>query len=183
MISARAGASLDRMVALGLENALPAPPDRTVSVRQADAVAPPAGACMVVLMLTSHSFRVVIAMYVPRNEATRLYLEQVGRITAGDTSEQAFRDSVSEGANMCCGTVNREIGRFYPQTGMSTPHIIDSRSAAFVAGLEHQHLRHFTVDLGTTSVGATVCAYASRPMDFEWIPEAQAEVSGELELF
>ena len=183
MISARAGASLDRMLVQGLENALPAPPDRAVRIHDVENIAPPAGACMVVLMLTSHSFRVVIAMYVPRNEATRLYLEQVGRITAGDRSEQAFRDSVSEAANMCCGTVNREIGRFYPQTGMSTPHIIDSRSAAFVAGLEHQHLRHFTVDLGTTSVGATVCAYASRPMDFEWIPEAQAEVSGELELF
>lgn len=183
MISARARTSLDRMVVQGLQNALPAPPDSAVEILQVDNIAPPAGACMVVLMLTSHTFRVVITLYVPRTEAVRHYLEQVGRITAGDRSEQAFRDAISEGANMCCGSVNREIGRFYQQTGMSTPHIIDSRSAAFVEGLEHQHLQHFRVDLGGPSVSATLCAHACREMDFEWEPEAQPEVSGELELF
>ncbi|QHI97443.1 hypothetical protein GT347_05255 [Xylophilus rhododendri] len=183
MISTSARDSLDRMVSLGLQNALPAPPGATVQVEPVDSLVPPAGAYMVVLMLASHTFRLVIAMYLPRDRATRDYLEQVGRLTPGDESEQALRDSVCESANMCCGTVNREIGRFYQQTGMSTPHIIDSRSAGYVQGLAHQHLRHFRVELGGTRVLATLCADARREMDFDWWPEAQPEVAGELEFF
>jgi hypothetical protein len=183
MISDRAAASLDRMMAHGLRNALPAPAGAEARLEPIDRAAPGGDASMVVMMLASHTFRLVMAMYAPRDRATRAYLERVGRITAGDASEQALRDSLSESANMCCGTVSREIGRFYPQTGMSTPHLIDSRSADYLERLEHHHLRSFRMEVGGARIQATLCAQARRTMDFDWEPEAQAEVSGELELF
>ncbi|MEH3087469.1 MAG: hypothetical protein PGN26_13280 [Xylophilus ampelinus] len=185
MIGARAKASLDRLVAHGLRNALPGADgaDAVVRTEPADRIAPGAGDCMVVLMLASHSFRLVIALHVPRDRATRDYLERVGRITAGDASAQALRDSACESANLCCGTVNREIGRFYPQTGLSTPQVIDGRSAGHMHRLAHQHLQGFRVEVGGARIQATLCAHACRPMDFDWEPEPQPEAAGELELF
>jgi hypothetical protein len=138
---------------------------------------------MVVLMLASHTFRLVIVLYVRNDAATRSYLERVGRLVAGDASEQAFRDSISESGNMCCGAVNRELGKFYRHTGMSTPHIIDSRSARYLDGMKHEHMRHFRVRVDGTCFEASLCACAHRDMDFDWQPESEPEVSGELELF
>jgi hypothetical protein len=183
MISARARASLDRMVMHGLQHALPPVSGAPVVVEDADGVSPAAGSHMVVLMLASHTFRLVIVMYVCDDEATRSYLERVGRLTAGDASEQAFRDSISESGNMCCGAVNRELGKFYRHTGMSTPHIIDSRSAWYLDGMQHEHLRHFRVNVDGARFEASLCASAHRDMDFDWEPEPEPETSGELELF
>lgn len=183
MISSRGKASLDRMVMQGLLSALPGTADGVAQVKTVDSIEDSSGGYMVVLMLASHSFRLVIAMYVAPDQATREYLEALGRLTAVDQSSQSLRDAISECANVCCGTVNREIGRFYLQTGMSTPYLIDSRSGAYVAGLEHQHLQHFHVAVGGTFVQATLSACARREMDFDWQADTQPEASGELELF
>ncbi len=183
MITTQARNSLDRMVAHGLRNALPSPSGDTVEVEQTEGVKPAPGSHMVVLMLASHTFRVVIVLYVANDAATRAYLQQVGRITAGDLSQQAFLDSISESGNMCCGTINRELGRFYRSTGMSTPHIIDSRSSWYLDGIEHEHLQHFRVDVGGARFQASLCVSAHREMDFEWQPEAEPETAGELEFF
>lgn len=183
MITQQARTSLDRMVEHGLRNAWPSSSDGQVVIEQVDGVQPAPGSHMVVLMLASHTFRLVIVLYVAGDRATQSYLQRVGRITPGDLSQQAFLDSISESGNMCCGTVNRELGRFYRSTGMSTPHIIDSRSAWYLDGMKHEHMRHFRIEVDGAVFQASLCASAEREMDFEWQPEAEPETAGELEFF
>lgn len=185
MIGANAQASLDRLLEMGLRTALEPAGGRALDIARGD---PPAAAgpasSMVVLMIASHGFRIVTALHFPRTDAVRTHFARLGRMTAGDPSAQAFDDAISESANMCCGAINREIGRFFDYTGMSTPHIIDSRSGPHLDRLTHHHLRHYRIVADDGAVfHASLCAFAHTPMDFVWEPEAAPDTTGELELF
>lgn len=184
MIGTQARASFERMVEAGLQNALRDASGEPVEVEACGPLQPEHASRMVLMLIASHEFRMVLALSFPRNRDTHAYLVRVGRMVENDDSEQAFRDAISETGNLCCGTVNREIGRFYRHTGMSTPQIIDSRSAPHVDTLSHHQLSHFRIGVGGgCCFHASLCIYAHEPMDFEWLPETEPETSGELEFF
>lgn len=183
MISAAAGASLDRMFVHSLENSFCTPSGERPLVAPVARVGPEAGAQMVVLMIAAHTFRLVMALhFAPSADASALLAASDEAAETG--TAQALRDHMSERGNMCCGMVNRELGQFYAHTGMSTPHIIDSRSAPFMAALPHEHAAHWHVSLdGQLLLQASLCLHTRAPMDFEWHAQEQAEVTGELEFF
>ncbi len=182
MISASARASLDRMFVHSLENTFSSSCGARAVVTQVAQSAPDPGAQMVVLMIASHTFRLVMALHFPQTgEALRVLAPESG---GSDAGPHAFRDQMSERGNMCCGMVNREIGRFFAHTGMSTPHIIDSRSGPFMTALPHAYATHWSVALDAQlQIHASLCMHNRAPMDFEWHADAQEEVTGELEFF
>lgn len=183
MISAAAGASLDRMFVHSLESSFCAPSGERPLVAPAEQVRPEAGAQMVVLMIAAHTFRLVMALHFAPSAGAPAFLAGLDE-AAGADAAQALRDHMSERGNMCCGMVNRELGAFFAHTGMSTPHIIDSRSAPFMATLPHEHASHWHVSLdGQLQLQASLSLHTRAPMDFEWHAQAQAEVTGELEFF
>lgn len=181
MISASACASLDRMFVHSLQNTFSTTSGERAAVTQVAQSLPDAGAQMVVLMIASHTFRLVMALHFPQaGDALRMLAPES---PAGD-AHQALRDQMSERGNMCCGMVNREIGRFFAHTGMSTPHIIDSRSGPFMTALPHAYATHWRVAVDARlHIDASLCMHNRAPMDFEWHADAQQEVTGELEFF
>jgi hypothetical protein len=181
MISASAGESLDRMFVHSLQNTFSTPEGERAAVAQVAHSLPDAGAQMVVLMIAAHTFRLVMALHFPQaGDALRVL---VPGSHAADAS-QALRDQMSERGNMCCGMVNREIGRFFAHTGMSTPHIIDSRSGPFMTALPHAYASHWRVTVDARlHIDASLCMHNRTPMDFEWHADEQPEVTGELEFF
>lgn len=183
MISVHARESLDRMFVHSLESSFGAPSGGRAQVVPADEACPDAGAQMVVLMISEHTFRLVMALHFTPSADTLRLLAAPGE--SGDNGiGQALRDHMSERGNMCCGMVNRELGQFFAHTGMSTPHIIDSRSAPFMAALPHEHASHWHVTLdGHLQLQASLSLHTRAPMDFEWHAQEQAEVTGELEFF
>ncbi|MNV84217.1 hypothetical protein D3C71_1780760 [compost metagenome] len=134
-------------------------------------------------MIASHTFRLVMALHFPPAADT------LGFMAAPSPADESgvvpsMCDHMSERGNMCCGMVNRELGQFFAHTGMSTPHIIDSRSAPFMASLPHEYATHWSVCLdGQLELQASLCLHTRAPMDFEWHAQEQAEVTGELEFF
>ena len=182
MISASACASLDRMFVHSLQNTFFTPEGERAAVTQVAQSLPDAGAQMVVLMIASHTFRLVMALHFPQaGEALRLLVPDSD---GGDAGPHAFRDQMSERGNMCCGMVNREMGRFFAHTGMSTPQIIDSRSGPFMTALPHAYATHWRVAVDARlHIDASLCMHNRAPMDFEWHAHAQQEVTGELEFF
>ncbi|MET1114606.1 MAG: hypothetical protein ABWY08_06555 [Comamonas sp.] len=183
MISPSAAASLDRMFVHSLEGSFVAASGERALVEPLAQACPETGAQMVVLMIAAHSFRLVMALHFPRSAQALGWLAPPG-VEADVDVAQGYRDQMSERGNLCCGMVNRELGRFYAHTGMSTPHIIDSRSAPFLTAMPHEYATHWRVTVDAQlHILASLCLHTRAPMDFEWHADAQAEVTGELEFF
>lgn len=183
MISSSARKSLDRMIIRSLQETFPTASGLPPEISAAAHSAPEANSQMVMLMISSHTFRIVIALRFPGTPEAMRYLSPLHPMD-GDTDMQGFRDGMSERGNMCCGMVNREIGLVFTHTGMSTPHIIDGRSAPFLTAVPHEYATHWHIRLDEQlQFSASLCVHSREPMDFEWHPDAQNEVAGELELF
>jgi len=143
-----------------------------------------------VVMLTSSSyvFRVFSLIYFDADEATRAHLARRTGMSLNDMSQQKFVDAICECANMCAGSLNRDLGKVYRHIGLSTPNILEVQSAHHLGSLNSGHLRHFRVEVnGVNLFRASLCVCEFEDMDFHAPSEAaaaEAEVeSGELELF
>lgn len=71
-----------------------------------------------------------------------------------------------EYGNLCCGAMNRELGRYFAHTGMSTPYR-PRPLPDFIDQLKAQHVaaRRVTIN-GTLTLGARLCWCAYAPIDF-----------------
>lgn len=184
MIGPLARSSLDRMAEHGLRHALETASTQPVGIEACEQFDPGKKLPLVLLMIASHGFRVVMAISFPDAPQTRAFLSALGRMPDAEDPATAFLDAIAETGNMCCGTLNRELGRFYPHTGMSTPYVIDSGSAPHLAGLRHGYNRNFRIAIDeTTWLHASLTVDAHEPMDFDWAAEASPETAGELEFF
>ena len=143
-----------------------------------------------VVMLTSSSYvyRIFTVIYFDADLKTREHFARRTRADAQDMTDQEFIDAVCESANMTCGSLNRDLGRVYPHIGLSTPNILEARSADHLNVLQSGHLQHFRVDInGATLFHASMCVCEFADMDFSvgaLAAVAEEEVdSGELEMF
>jgi hypothetical protein len=126
----------------------------------------------------------MVLIYFSPDEATRAHFARARRVSPAELGEQAFIDAISECANLCCGTFNRELGRVYPHIGMSTPNIMDRRCAQHLSLMEYGHLQHFVVRLNQRhDFHASLCVCEYEDLDFEVPPSAEPESTGELEFF
>lgn len=184
VISARAKASLDRMMVLGLRHGI-AGGDPGSDIRPVERIGCGAGSRMVVLSIASYTFRIVTALHFEESAPMKAHLARIGRRAPQAMGPQDFIDAVCESGNMCSGTLNRELGRFYQGLGLSTPQILDIRSLPYLGQLGAQHLRHFRVAApDSLCLHASMCVRAHEPMDFDWTAEQRQPASaGELELF
>lgn len=186
-ITPRTRGSLDRMMALGLKHGIAGD---TADADIAPAEAPGhssstrSSARMVVLSIASYTFRIVTALHFDESAPLKEHMARLARKPPQAMSHQDFIDAICESGNMCCGTINRELGTFYNGLGLSTPQILDIRSLPHLERLGAQHLRHFRIDLSPQlRLHASLCVRAYETMDFDWHAEEQPVSAGELELF
>lgn len=183
VISARAKASLDRMMVLGLRHGI-AGGAPGVDIQAIDHIVGGSGTHMVVLTIASYTFRIITALHFEESAPMKAHMAQIGQRTPESMTHQDFIDAICESGNMCSGTLNRELGVFYDGLGLSTPQILDIQSLPHLDHLGAQHLQHFRVDTADgLRLHASLCARAYEPMDFEWKAEEQPVSTGELELF
>jgi len=143
-----------------------------------------------VVMLTSASymFRVFSLIYFDVDAKTRQYFAKRTRLRGEDMTHQQFIDAICECANMCAGSLNRELGKVYRHIGLSTPNILEAHSARHLDSLQSGYLRHYRIQIdGVNLFRASVCVCEFEDMDFSAPPPALAMEdgleSGELEMF
>lgn len=182
-ITPRTRGSLDRMMALGLRHGI-AGGDADAGIAPADAPGHSRCTRMAVLSIASYTFRIVTALHFDESAPLKEHMARLARKPAQAMSHQDLIDAICESGNMCCGTINRELGAFYNGLGLSTPQILDIRSLPHLERLGAQHLRHFRIDLSPQlRLHASLCVRAYETMDFDWRAEEQPVSAGELELF
>lgn len=183
LLSARARKSLDGMMEMGLRQGIAAhQPGALICAVPEIAQAPLTH--MALLSIASYSFRIITALHFAHDLRTRAWIAGAIGVDEAAMGAQQFIDAIGEIGNMCCGAMNRELGSFHDDLGLSTPQILDIRSLPYMAQIGTDHLQHFRIDLpGGLSLHATLCARAYAPLDFHWqAPEVQ-ETAGELEFF
>lgn len=192
MISQSARDGFDHLLTRALQTSLTAPDDAPCDIGVvADGDGVNGGAntsaklsTMVVLTVSSYLFRLIVMLHFSPNQSTRDHVARVNRMDAGEMSEQSFLDAIAECGNICCGILNRDLGAIFPHIGMSTPNMIDTRCAAYLALLNSGHTQHFEIDIAGApmfQVSMCVCDYADLDFTID-VNDAGAE-TGELELF
>ncbi|WP_345815617.1 hypothetical protein AAGS40_24605 [Paraburkholderia sp. PREW-6R] len=180
MISDHAKESFDRIFRKAAHARLPADGADTCEIALTEeAVTPDASRTSQVVVLTISSIvcRLLLILHFDEDDATRQYYLKEG-------DERPFREAFLEICNLCCGAMNQELLRYFPDLGMSTPYVLNARCLPYLQELEPGLLSSYSVTLnGTARLGATICVCAHAPVDFVADVSAIEETSGELELF
>ncbi len=132
---------------------------------------------LVVLTVASYRFRLLTIFHVDPKGPAAAYFDR-------SEAERPFCDVFGEIGNMCCGAMNRELGKHFPHLGMSTPYVLASKCLPFLAELKPGYLSQHRVEInGTVMMHATLCLCAWGDIDFRVDAAAAEESCGELELF
>jgi hypothetical protein len=133
---------------------------------------------VVVLTISSIVFRLLLILHFDEDDTTRgYYLKDAA-------AERPFQEAFLEICNLCCGAMNQELLRYFPDLGMSTPYVLNARCLPYLHELKPALLSSYSITLGdSVRLAATVCVCAHAPLDFVADTSAVEETSGELELF
>ena len=179
MISDRTRQSLDGIFSRAVRSRLPLHAGDTchVSLLPHDSAPESESSNMVVLTISSLHFRLLVMFHVDETPDTQAYF-------TGGVEGRQFREVLYETANLCCGAVNQELLKHFPDLGMSTPFTLDSRCALFLRELDPGFTARYEIVINDTlRLSATLCLCDYGTMDFAWDGSEAEEVSGELELF
>lgn len=132
---------------------------------------------LVVLTVASYRFRLLTLFHVGRDKVIEDYF-------TGSEPDRVFREDFGETGNLCCGAMNRELGKHFLHTGMSTPYFLESQCIPFLNELKPSYLAQHRITINDSLImHATLCLCAYAPIDFCVDHEIAAETTGELELF
>jgi len=132
---------------------------------------------VVVLTISSMVFRLLLILHFDEDDSTRTYYLK-------DAEERPFQEAFLEICNLCCGAINQELLRYFPDLGMSTPYVLEAGCLPYLHELKPGLLSSYSVTLnGSVRLAATLCVCAHAPIDFVADTSAIEETSGELELF
>ncbi|MDF3832874.1 hypothetical protein P3W85_07930 [Cupriavidus basilensis] len=179
MISSRAQDSFERIFFRAAQSRLTVQADDACVVSPARHVweSDAADAEVVVLTISSVVFRLLLVLHFEDDEATRAYFMR-------DGAQGALREAFVETGNLCCGAVNQDLLRHFPDLGMSTPYVLSAHCVSHLEDLKPDYRASYTVSINASvQLGATVCVFTSAPLDFVADTEAVEESGGELELF
>lgn len=182
MVSHQAKAGFDFMVEQAIKSAMLGDDKSACHIEKLSESAQVKSRQMVILTVSGYAFRVMLFVHFTQDKPTRAHFAALKG--QGEMDDATFLDAVMESGNLACGAVNRDLGRFYPYLGMSTPSVLDHGSLAYVEALGAGHVAHWRVTTGNGAVfhlSLAVCE--DSPIDFQ-VDQTQAEdTSGELEFF
>jgi hypothetical protein len=134
---------------------------------------------LIVLTISSISFRLLVVLHFDNDDATRTYYLGAGQAT--------LEERLLEICNLCCGAMNHQLVEYFPDLGMSTPYVLSGQCVPYLGQLKPDLLASYRVTVnGAVTLGATVCVCADAPLDFVATVADVSEVAesvGELELF
>ena len=179
MISEQARKSVDLLFANAARANLAMVPGDSVEILPLPASSPiePPEESLVVLTIASYRFRLLTIFHVDPKGAVASYFKR-------SEGEQPFFEVFGEVGNMCCGAMNRELGKHFLHLGMSTPDVLARTCLPFLAELNPGYLSRHRIEINSTvTLHATLCLCAYGDIDFRVDAAATVESTGELELF
>lgn len=184
MISQHAKEGFDHILMQAMKSSLVSSSDDRCEVRILAESSEIKAKKTVILTVSSYLFRAIGLIHFTLNNPLKAHLAAINRANVEDMDEQAFLDVISECGNICCGSLNRELGNFYPHIGMSTPNVLDGNCLHYLQALDAGHVQHYEIRINdeiTMHASLCVCDYAD--IDFTVDQTESTEDTGELEMF
>jgi hypothetical protein len=181
-VSPQSRQSLERLLRRAVQSRLILQPDHnwTMSRSEAEPGAAATSDTVVVLTISSMRFRLLLLLRFSGDAGTHAYY------TRGEESA-SLRDALLETGNLCCGAINQDLVKHFPDLGMSTPYLLSGPSLQHIGSLQADYRADFDVAIGEApaQLGITVCMFASGTIDFTVSETAETEEAddGGLELF
>ena len=186
MFSAAAAESIYWLFEQALQDNAIAEPGQAcrVALQPAPSTATSAGH-LVVLNISSYSFRIVALFDFPASPDLRSHLAKKVRSHSTALEGQAWLDALSEMVNMTCGAVNRGLCTAFRHAAMSTPFVLERHCGQFIEEIGPAVTACFAVTVNEdVRFDLTLCLCAKEVVDFRVDRSGGAvEEAGELELF
>ena len=178
MISEQAKQGLNFIFTRAATDSLALEPDDFIVIEPAEGgFLDPKMPYMVLLTIASYSFRLLIIFHLAADRDTLDYF-------AKSTNETELLNVFPEICNLCCGAMNRDLGKHFPHLGMSTPSVLDGKCLPFIQSLKPTHVTQHRISINRQVVmHATLCLTSFAPIDFQVDRSAPQELTGGLELF
>ena len=136
-----------------------------------------ASARLLMITISSFSFRLATIFRIPQEQPTRDYYTSGAKISL----DEVF----AEVANMCCGAFGRELSAQFKHLAMSVPYGLEAHCLDFLASLQPSFQASFDVTINDAArIWTTFCLCCKHPVEFAPAAAVAANhTGGELELF
>lgn len=132
---------------------------------------------LLLITISSFVFRLVAIFQISSNEATRQYYTGSG---AAETPEETFTEVV----NLCCGALSRELSTQFKHLAMSIPYRLEASSLKFLGELKAGLTTTLDITINDSArMRATLCMFASRPIELAAPAAEVSHAGGALEMF
>lgn len=139
---------------------------------------------IVILTAASYLFRCIAMIYFTPDEHTRRFLALMNNLPPSSMNDTVFYDVMAERGNIFCGILNRELAKYFPHMGMSTPNFMERQCAQYIEKLDAGHVRHVKVTVnGDWSFYSSLCVCDHADLDFSVDIYEEEANTGELEMF
>jgi hypothetical protein len=139
------------------------------------------------LTISSTVFRVVTIVHLTNDAESKAFVAEAINANVTATDDEKFYDYMGELGNTLCGSVKRNLNKFVPSLGMSTPNRLKSECLKFIQSQAPVYNYHCVVTCGSKELFATsVYVFADQELDYDInavLANVEEEESGELEMF
>jgi hypothetical protein len=187
MLSSGVQQGLDEIFRKSVKTSISRTPETVCQIE----VAPhaPQGTCQkfVLFTISSTCFKFLTFFHINEGKGFRKHFSKA--VVGNSLSEErvdagAFSlDTFIEFGNICCGAMNREFLKYFPNLGMSTPYVLEANSLEFMPALKPGYVRSFRISVDEDAeFFITLCMCNDHDLDFE-IEVGPEEEVGALEFF
>ena len=142
---------------------------------------------LIMLTISAQAFRALIILNFKKDEFSEKFVADVFKIPHAELTKERFYDYLCELGNIFCGMLKRDLGKYIPSLGMSTPNLLDIQALKFI-DIERTDLQcHIESRFNnqTFMFGSVfIITYADLDIEVKGHSAAEEEVeSGDLEFF
>lgn len=139
-----------------------------------------------ILTMSSQLFRIFTFLHFTKNSDTERYVSNVLNLTSGKLDDDKFYDYLGEVGNAFLGAIKRDIGKYVPSLGMSTPNRLNIDCLKYMKNLKSNFEAHATATLNDQPIfHASVYLVADEELKIHIDRHSNNDDvdTGELELF
>jgi len=135
----------DDLLGMCLHEVVKTPANTDWSVKTVDKFADIRSNEFYILTISSYKFRVFLILHFSEDIKTRTYVANALNVAADKLEDRQYYDFLGEVGNAFCGIYKRELGKYIPHLGMSTPNRMRSATLEHLAIWNHEHVSHVRV--------------------------------------
>lgn len=121
----------------------------------------------IMLTVSSYTFRIFTLLHFTKNETTLDYVASALSVSRENLEEARYYDYLGEVGNTFCGAFKRELGKYYPHLGMSTPNRLVQGSLSYMDDMDFEYHDHYETTINDkTKFYASMYISAYSDLDF-----------------